>query len=127
MTQVHKCACHPQEDSTNPMPLGSPWIPHEEDNNDVEMKDMEGSFPEDEEDRLSDSSEASEHLEGDTTLANATLFIWNGIWWHEVCKAVANSDPGRVWEILKLWIFTFAGSSNTYYSQYLLELYCNFK
>jgi hypothetical protein len=124
-TQAHKRACHPREDSTNPVPLGSPWIPHE--NNDVEMKDMEGSFPEDEEDRLSDLSGASEHLEGDTTLANATLFIRNGIWWREVCKAVANGDPGRVWEILKLWIFTFAGSGNPYYSQYLLELYCNFK
>ena len=127
MTQVHKHAHHPQEDSTNPVPIGSPWIPHEENNNDVKMKDMEGSFTDDEEDWLSDLSGAFEHLEGDTTLANATIFIQNGIWWHEVRKAVVNSDPGRVWEILKLWIFTFAGSGNPYYSQYLLELYCNFK
>jgi hypothetical protein len=26
-----------------------------------------------------------------------------------------------------VWIFTFSGSGNPYYAQYLLELYCNFK
>ncbi|KAM6503971.1 hypothetical protein JOM56_000914 [Amanita muscaria] len=120
-TQAHKRALFPREDNPNVALLGLPWIPHEED---VEMREP---ISEDEEDRLSDLSGAPENPEADVTLANSTLFIRNAIWWGEMCKAVANGDPGRVWEILKLWIFTFVGSGNPYYSQYLLKLYCNFK
>ena len=84
--------------------------------------------------------------EVDTTLANSILFIRNAIWWREVCTAVAEGDSGRVWEILKVsfskdtqvqdithgrllqvWLVTFAGSGNPYYSQFLMELFCNFK
>ncbi|KIM37166.1 hypothetical protein M413DRAFT_13521 [Hebeloma cylindrosporum] len=57
----------------------------------------------------------------DLTLANVTLFMHNGIWWREVCMAIAQGDPER------LWIFTFAGSGNPNYSNFLLELYCSFK
>lgn len=42
--------------------------------------------------------------DADLTLANSTLFIRNGIWWREVCSAVAEGDPGRVWEILKVYL-----------------------
>lgn len=119
-TQAHKRALFPHEDNPNAVPLGSPWISQE----DAEMGEP---ISEDEEDRLSDLSGTHDNPGADVTLANSTLFIRNAIWWREMCKAVANGDPGRVWEILKLWIFTFAGSGNPYYSQYLLELYCNFK
>ncbi|KAJ3515928.1 hypothetical protein NLJ89_g1460 [Agrocybe chaxingu] len=64
---------------------------------------------------------------GDITLANSVLFIRNAIWWREVCRAIAEGDTGRVWEVMKHWLFTFTGSGNPYYSQFLLELYCNFK
>ncbi|KAF8163196.1 hypothetical protein B0H34DRAFT_794930 [Crassisporium funariophilum] len=63
----------------------------------------------------------------DTTLANSILFMQNAIWWREVCKAIAQGDPARVWEILKVWTFTFSGSGNPYYSRFLLEMYCNFR
>ncbi|KAF8810192.1 hypothetical protein BYT27DRAFT_7011859, partial [Phlegmacium glaucopus] len=63
----------------------------------------------------------------DTTLANSILFIRNAIWWREVCTAVAEGDSGRVWEIMKVWLVTFAGSGNPYYCQFLMELFCNFK
>ena len=40
--------------------------------------------------------------DGDLTLANATLFMRDGIWWREVCTAIALGDPGRVWEVMKV-------------------------
>ncbi|KAF8230262.1 hypothetical protein L208DRAFT_1476868 [Tricholoma matsutake] len=48
----------------------------------------------DEEDHLSDLSGAPDNPNADITLANSTLFIQNAIWWQEMCKAVANGDPG---------------------------------
>ncbi|KAF6745112.1 hypothetical protein DFP72DRAFT_824802 [Ephemerocybe angulata] len=66
-------------------------------------------------------------MKPDTTLANSTLFMRDAIWWREVCLAVAEGDTGRVLEMLKVWIFTFAGGGNPLYSTFLLEVYCNFK
>jgi len=40
---------------------------------------------------------------GDLTLANSISFIRNAIWWREMCRAVAEGDPGCVWEILKVY------------------------
>ena len=59
---------------------------------DVEMQDI---------DALSDLSGNADSPNSDVTLANATLFIRNAIWWREMCKAVATGDTGRIWEILK--------------------------
>ncbi|TCD67611.1 hypothetical protein EIP91_012176, partial [Steccherinum ochraceum] len=74
---------------------------------------------------LSFTSSSTE--EPDVTLANSVLFMRNAIWWREECEAVTQGDAERIWEILKVWILTFTGSGNPYYSQYLLELYCTFK
>ncbi|KAF8994246.1 hypothetical protein BDZ89DRAFT_1053392 [Hymenopellis radicata] len=41
--------------------------------------------------------------------------------------ATADGDIGRVWEILKSWIFLFAGSGNHNYVTILLEMYCLFR
>ncbi|KAI0311082.1 hypothetical protein OF83DRAFT_1069420 [Amylostereum chailletii] len=73
-----------------------------------------------------DENEDTNHPDRDTTLANGTLFIRNAVWWRAFNTAVKRGDTGRVLEILKVWIFTFAGSGNPYYCQYLLELFCNF-
>ncbi|KAJ7098440.1 hypothetical protein C8R43DRAFT_865448, partial [Mycena crocata] len=42
----------------------------------------------------------------------------------EFAHAVPEGDIGRVWEIMKIWIFKFAGSSHHNYKVYLLEVYC---
>ncbi|KAH8101947.1 hypothetical protein BXZ70DRAFT_891314 [Cristinia sonorae] len=81
-------------------------------------------------DSLSESSSShstSEVFKGDYPLANSCLLMRDGIWFLEVCRAVATGDTGRVWEILKVWIFTFAGSGHSNYTTYLLELYCKFR
>ncbi|KAJ7686003.1 hypothetical protein B0H17DRAFT_1204550 [Mycena rosella] len=40
---------------------------------------------------------------------------------------VPEGDIGRVWEIMKIWIFKLAGSSHQNYMAYLLEVYCFLK
>ncbi|KAI0072322.1 hypothetical protein K474DRAFT_1574435, partial [Panus rudis PR-1116 ss-1] len=66
-------------------------------------------------------------FKGDWALANSILMIRDGILYLEVCRAIETGDIGCVWEILKFWIFTFAGSSHSNYAAYLLEMYCKIK
>lgn len=42
----------------------------------------------------------------------------------EMAYAIAEGDPGRVYEVMKVLLFTFAGSSHSKYSTYLLETIC---
>ncbi|KAJ7027286.1 hypothetical protein C8F04DRAFT_1212422 [Mycena alexandri] len=63
---------------------------------------------------------------GDRVLRNSELVMMFG-WFLELITAVPEGDIGRVWEIMKIWIFTYAGSSHQQYMAYLLELYCFLK
>ncbi|GJF00409.1 hypothetical protein PsYK624_166970 [Phanerochaete sordida] len=117
----------------------------------VEAEEDQWAMDDDDDEVLSDLSEPTLDMpcdgrtsNADITLANATLIIRDGIWWREEGLAAGGGDPGRIWEILKvstsvtcwvntrrtahltqMWTITFAGSGNTNYTQYLLELYCN--
>ncbi|KAF8804248.1 hypothetical protein BYT27DRAFT_7214042 [Phlegmacium glaucopus] len=42
----------------------------------------------------------------------------------EMSYVIAEGDPGHVYEIMKILVFTFLGSSHTKYSSYLLETIC---
>ncbi|KAF9015920.1 hypothetical protein BDZ89DRAFT_1141827 [Hymenopellis radicata] len=64
---------------------------------------------------------------GDRVLANSILFCRDFLLWLELSYAVADGDIGRVVEILKLWIFAFAGASKPNYTTILLEMYCLFR
>ncbi|KIM79541.1 hypothetical protein PILCRDRAFT_10365 [Piloderma croceum F 1598] len=66
-------------------------------------------------------------FDGDRVLADSILFLENFGWWIEAVYAIPEGDMGRVVEILKIWIFTFAGSSNQNYKDYMLEFYCLLK
>ncbi|KAJ7874602.1 hypothetical protein B0H13DRAFT_2669048 [Mycena leptocephala] len=61
---------------------------------------------------------------GDRALANEILFLQDMGWWMIAAHAVPEGEIGRVWEIMKLWIFHFSDSSNHNYTNYLLEAYC---
>ncbi|KAJ7172952.1 hypothetical protein C8R43DRAFT_1119774 [Mycena crocata] len=61
---------------------------------------------------------------GDRVLRNVEIFLLEFGWWIEFAHAVPEGDIGRVWEIMKIWIFKFAGSSHHNYKAYLLEVYC---
>ncbi|KAJ7846812.1 hypothetical protein B0H13DRAFT_2285702 [Mycena leptocephala] len=45
-------------------------------------------------------------------------------WWVIAAHAVPDGEIGRLWEIMKIWILCFSGSSNRNYASYLLETYC---
>ncbi|KAH7903329.1 hypothetical protein BJ138DRAFT_1120498 [Hygrophoropsis aurantiaca] len=131
-TQAYLRARNPSLGQNHPdeVPLGSPWTNvREPEHMDLEIDALSnGSDEQNNLETLSVLSNAGDAEDGaDISLANSTLYIRNGIWWREVCRAVADGDTGRVWEIMKIWIFTFSGSGNPFYSQYLMELYCNFK
>ncbi|KAF9048059.1 hypothetical protein BDZ89DRAFT_918061, partial [Hymenopellis radicata] len=64
---------------------------------------------------------------GDRVLANSILFRRDFLWWIELSYAVSDGDIGRVMEIMKIWIFMFAGASKQNYTSILLELYCLFR
>ncbi|KAJ7327496.1 hypothetical protein DFH08DRAFT_710387 [Mycena albidolilacea] len=61
---------------------------------------------------------------GDRTLANECLFLQDMGWWVIAAHAVPDGEIGRLWEVMKIWIFCFSGSSNRNYAGYLLETYC---
>ncbi|KAF7971926.1 hypothetical protein HWV62_19447 [Athelia sp. TMB] len=66
-------------------------------------------------------------FDGDRVLANEELFLEDHGWWIEAAYAVPDGDVGRLYEILKIWIFVFTGTSNRNYSDYMLDFYCLFK
>ncbi|KAF9033045.1 hypothetical protein BDZ89DRAFT_1012477 [Hymenopellis radicata] len=78
-------------------------------------------------DPWTDHTFAREGFDGDQVLANSILYLRDFGWWTEISYAVADGDIGRVYEILKAWIFVFAGASNRNYTQYFLEMYCLFQ
>ncbi|KAJ7680071.1 hypothetical protein B0H17DRAFT_1232529 [Mycena rosella] len=61
---------------------------------------------------------------GDRGMANGILFLQDMGWWVIAAHAVPDGEVGRLWEILKVWIINFSGSSNHNYTNYLLEMYC---
>ncbi|KAF9558295.1 hypothetical protein CPC08DRAFT_639202, partial [Agrocybe pediades] len=63
-------------------------------------------------------------FDGDRSLANSILFLQDFGWWIELAYAIPEGDIGRVFEVLKVWIFIFCGSSHQNYTSYLLEVYC---
>ncbi|KAI0040280.1 hypothetical protein FA95DRAFT_1611919 [Auriscalpium vulgare] len=69
--------------------------------------------------------DAPEAVLGDEALAQTSQFMFDTLMSRNVSEAVPNSDIGRIWEVCKLWVFTFAGSSHTKYPTYLLEMICS--
>ncbi|KAJ3771380.1 hypothetical protein FB446DRAFT_609077, partial [Lentinula raphanica] len=66
-------------------------------------------------------------FDGDKTLARSTRLIYDGAISQLATSAIRRGDVGCVWECLKMMTFSFAGSSHTKYTGYLLEMICNFE
>ncbi|KAJ6572387.1 hypothetical protein DFH09DRAFT_1277375 [Mycena vulgaris] len=133
------------EDSTNPdrsnrVPEGSTWVAQTDTHSradDDDASDLPGlvDIVEPETPRnttipLKDSDDApkvhEEKLDftGDRVLRNGQIFMQDFGWFIEFAHAVPEGDIGRVWQIMKIWIFKLAGSSHANYVNYLLEVYC---
>ncbi|KAJ3763075.1 hypothetical protein EV360DRAFT_34256 [Lentinula raphanica] len=101
---------------------GSQWKPPKVDKSSVNLgvpsssKRKQAVFP------VSDES-----FDGDETLARSTRLIYDGAISRLATGALRRGDVGCVWECLKKMTFSFAGSSHTKYTGYLLEMICNFE
>ncbi|KAJ6449997.1 hypothetical protein C8R45DRAFT_1128523 [Mycena sanguinolenta] len=101
-------------DNLNQVPIGSPWVPRGGSGSiavDSEMTDVAeptSTVP------VAKESAPSVHQERPGFSGDRVEMSW----------AVPEGDIGRVWEIMKIWIFKFAGSSHQNYMKYLLEVYC---
>ncbi|KAJ7902968.1 hypothetical protein B0H13DRAFT_1537749, partial [Mycena leptocephala] len=104
--------------STNPaqpnkIPVGSAWL--------VEITEGASTA------KPADAPKIHEEhpgFDGDRVLRNHCIFLTDFSWWIEFAQAVPEGEIDRVWAIMKLWIFKFAGSSHQNYMAYLLEVYC---
>ncbi|KAJ7025244.1 hypothetical protein C8F04DRAFT_921804, partial [Mycena alexandri] len=62
-------------------------------------------------------------FDGDRVLSNSIIFLREFGWWIEMNYAIPEGDVGRLLEIMKINIFTFAGTANQNYVGYMLDLY----
>ncbi|KAJ3779797.1 hypothetical protein GGU10DRAFT_280279, partial [Lentinula aff. detonsa] len=69
----------------------------------------------------------SEEFCGDETLARSTRLIYDSMISRLATNATRRGDVGCLWECLKMMTFSFAGSTHTKYTSYLLEMICNFE
>lgn len=58
---------------------------------------------------------------GDQVLARSIAFMRETMLARETTLAIAEGDVGRVWEVIKIMVFSFAGSTHSKYTNYLLE------
>ncbi|TFY63099.1 hypothetical protein EVJ58_g3444 [Rhodofomes roseus] len=62
---------------------------------------------------------------GDRVLAQSIAFMRDAVILREFVYATCEGDVGRVYEALKVMLFTFAGSTHSKYTTYLLETITN--
>ncbi|TCD62750.1 hypothetical protein EIP91_006448 [Steccherinum ochraceum] len=70
------------------------------------------------------NTETPAPFEGDESLAHSMTYMRDTMLVQEFVSAVADGDPGRSYEAMKMMLFHFAGSSHTKYCSYLLETIC---
>jgi hypothetical protein len=61
-------------------------------------------------------------FKGDQVLAQSIVFMRDTMISHEAALASAEGNAGRLYEAIKVMLFTFAGSSHSNYTGYLLEM-----
>jgi len=69
----------------------------------------------------------SEPFQGDQVLAKSIVFMHETMHAHEMTLATAQGDPGCIWEMIKVMLFTFAGPTHLKYTQYPLEMITDLK
>ncbi|KAJ7201497.1 hypothetical protein B0H12DRAFT_1036342 [Mycena haematopus] len=62
---------------------------------------------------------------GDQALFDTGTFMYDAMISREAAAAAAHGDVGRVWEAMKSMAITFAGSTHSKYTNYLLEMICD--
>ncbi|KAF8811180.1 hypothetical protein BYT27DRAFT_7221584 [Phlegmacium glaucopus] len=115
------------------IPRGSTWVPHLQDmsTNGIGISETSniGSHsglksnkkPKQKKGPTADDSDQEESFKGDCVLSQSIAFMQDAMISRECAYAIADGDFGRLYECLKVMLFTFAGSSHTKYATYLLE------
>ncbi|KAG6824880.1 hypothetical protein H0H92_005538 [Tricholoma furcatifolium] len=120
-TRAHYQALHDTlgtSDWAQNVPPGTPWVPALQ-----EKTSLYGPRPLPS--RKENKKEPSTPFQGDRVLANSIAFMRDAIISREMSYATAAGDVGRVYECMKVMLFTFAGSSHSKYTNYLMETICN--
>lgn len=118
-TRAMHCALSDTTKSTSwtaTVPLGSRWTPHT--SNPTSAAPSQSTKQPD---------TAGRNKKGDRVLSNTIGFMRDAILSREVSYAIAEGDAGRVYEIMKVMLFSFSGSSHTKYCTYLLEVITRFE
>ncbi|KAG6893874.1 hypothetical protein C0992_008316 [Termitomyces sp. T32_za158] len=88
-TKAFRAAHKPNENNPDKVPRGSPWIDRQTGENKMDFDDPMEGLP----DIFIETNLQSP--DADITLANATLFMRNAIWWREMCHAIIKGDSQR--------------------------------
>ncbi|KAF6744764.1 hypothetical protein DFP72DRAFT_1078109 [Ephemerocybe angulata] len=96
------------------VPLGSEWVKKTQNATSLPSGTSKASQP------APDTH--GRHEKGDRVLANSITFMRDALLSREISYAIADGDAGRVYEVMKALLFSFAGSSHTKYCTYLLEV-----
>ena len=99
--------------ATSSIPPGSAWIP------DANLATANTNH---EKKTKKKTNETTTPFQGDQVLAKSITYMHDTMLAHEFTLATTQGDPERIWEVVKFMLFTFAGSTHSKYTQYLLEM-----
>ncbi|KAF6759280.1 hypothetical protein DFP72DRAFT_961391 [Ephemerocybe angulata] len=100
---------------TASVPCGSAWIP-------------KAANPTSQSEKATPTPDTNgRHPNGDRVLANSIALMRDTVLAREMSYAIAEGDAGRVYEVMKMILFHFAGSTHTKYCSYLLEVVTRFE
>ncbi|KAF7966047.1 hypothetical protein HWV62_40274 [Athelia sp. TMB] len=108
------------------VPMGSPWTPAdmEVSSEGVGITINQSSCGKTSKTPLTSTSDP---FRGDRVLARTILLIIELLLCIEMAYAVADGDAGHVYEVMKVMLFLFSGSSHTNYMNYLLKFITEFE
>ncbi|KAF8872739.1 hypothetical protein BD779DRAFT_1708992 [Infundibulicybe gibba] len=128
-TRAHYLALHELDHDSEwvkSIPPGSPWVPPLRDESSICQPQPQTTGPKKAGTRGTRRDMANvEQFKGDHVLANSIALMRDALISREMAYAIAEGDVGRMYEMMKFMLFTFAGSSHTKYTNYLLEMLCD--
>ncbi|KAJ7845241.1 hypothetical protein B0H14DRAFT_2584802 [Mycena olivaceomarginata] len=107
------------------VPLGTPWVPIPIDDTSAAPAPTKGKRKSKKAAGLKTTLSSPAVFHGDHVMSDSASFMRDASLSREAAAAVAEGDVGRVWEVMKAMLITFAGSGHSRYMGYLLEMVCN--
>ncbi|KAJ7108021.1 hypothetical protein C8R43DRAFT_1140157 [Mycena crocata] len=117
--------------STARAPLGAPWqepspsttrTPPKRKRKSAKVLKVGSTFEKSSTRKPSKKDEPKPPFFGDQVFFDEATFMYDALISREVAAAAAQGAVGRMWEALKVMVFTFGGSSHKKYMGYMLEM-----